>query len=70
MKKNNDNFEYKYIVVNNSDLSKVNFEHYNKQIIFQKESIKNDEEFIEADIQEQTYEEEVIDHDLLDPINY
>lgn len=70
LKNNIDNFEYKYMVVNNSDLSKVNFEHYNKQIIFQKESIKNDEKFIEADIQKQTYEEEIIDHDLLDPINY
>lgn len=68
LKNNNDSFEYKYIMISNSDLSQVTFEHYNKRIIFQNESIKDNEDSIEAVIYEQSYEE-IIDNDLLDPIN-
>ena len=68
LKNNNDSFEYKYIIISNSDLSQITFEHYNKRIIFQNESIKDNEDSIEAVIYEQSYEE-IIDNDLLDPIN-
>lgn len=63
LQNNNNNCEYKYIIINNSDLSQISFEHYNNKIIFQdKSSLSTKSELLEKDVQEQLNE----DNDTID----
>lgn len=71
MQNNNNNFEYKYSIINNSELSQISFEHYNNKIIFQdKSSLSTKSELIEKDIQEQLNEDDdTIDNETKPPID-